>query len=148
MGHNVSLPHLIRHSIIGEITMIENLEEFISSMQHKEGLNNRILNTTKENRLRVFIRINIPKLPNIQGKEIKDIRETIDCSQALFAEIMGVSKNTVEYWESGKNVPKGSAQRLLALIKIKKLTLLKKICKKLDQEHILQRQREGIDISK
>jgi putative transcriptional regulator len=38
----------------------------------------------------------------------------------MFSKIMGVSVSTVEYWESGKNIPNGSAQRLLSLIKVKK----------------------------
>ncbi len=111
--------------------MIENIEDFISSMQQNESPNKYNSNTKRQKRLRNLIRTNIPELPHIKGKEIKEIRESIDCSQALFAEILGVSKNTVEYWESGKNVPNGSAQRLLALIKNKKVDFIKEDLQKI-----------------
>jgi len=63
-------------------------------------------------------------LLHIHGHEVKEIRESINCSQSLFADVLGVSKKTVENWESGKNIPNGSAQRLLALIKNKKLKFI------------------------
>lgn len=91
----------------------------------KESLKEAVLHAKGEVRLRTFIRSNIPILPHIQGDEIKSIRESLDCSQSMFAEIIGVSKKTVEYWESGKNIPNGSAQRLLALMKNKKTDFVK-----------------------
>lgn len=97
----------------------------------KESLNECISHAKGEKRLRTFIRSNIPALPHIQGEEIKIIRESIDCSQSMFADILGVSKKTVEYWESGKNIPNGSAQRLLALLKNKKLDFLKEDLQKI-----------------
>jgi len=37
-------------------------------------------------------------------------------SQSLFSSVLGVSVKTVEAWESGRNIPRGTAQRMLALI--------------------------------
>ena len=50
--------------------------------------------------------------------EIKSIRNSTGLTQVLFAEFMGVSKKTVEAWESGKNHPDGAACRLLSLTRI------------------------------
>ena len=47
--------------------------------------------------------------------EIKSIRNSTGLTQVLFAEFMGVSKKTVEAWESGKNHPDGAACRLLSI---------------------------------
>lgn len=102
-----------------------DFDKFDFAESLKKSLNECISHTKGEIRLRTFIRSNIPALPNIQGAEIKKIRESIDCSQSMFAEILGVSKKTVEYWESGKNIPNGSAQRLLALMKNKRSDFLK-----------------------
>ncbi|MCP4219220.1 MAG: helix-turn-helix domain-containing protein, partial [bacterium] len=37
-------------------------------------------------------------------------------SQATFARVIGVSKKTVEAWESGRNDPQGPAQRILMFL--------------------------------
>lgn len=51
-----------------------------------------------------------------EAKEIKDIRNALGMTQAVFATFMGVSKKTVEAWESGRNMPDGPARRLFAII--------------------------------
>jgi len=63
---------------------------------------------------RKFIKIN--PLPNYKGKEIKKIRDKLQLTQVLFANICGVSKKTVEAWENGKNTPRGPAQRMLDIL--------------------------------
>lgn len=50
--------------------------------------------------------INIPA-------EIKAIRENMDLSQAGFAELLGVSKRTLQEWEQGRCKPTGAALKLL-----------------------------------
>lgn len=51
-----------------------------------------------------------------KASEVKAIRQTVGASQALFANILGVSVKTVEAWESGRNQPDGAARRLLAMM--------------------------------
>jgi len=50
--------------------------------------------------------INVPE-------EIKSIRERMDLSQAEFAELLGVSKRTLQEWEQGRCKPTGAALKLL-----------------------------------
>jgi len=45
--------------------------------------------------------------------EIKNIREQLDLSQAEFAEMLGVSKRTLQEWEQGRCKPTGAALKLL-----------------------------------
>lgn len=111
--------------MIKEVITLVDFKNFDFAKSLKDSLSESIEHTKGEIRLRTFIRTNIPELPNIRGEEVKKIRESIDCSQSIFAELLGVSKKTVEYWESGKNVPNGSAQRLLALLKNKKENFIK-----------------------
>ena len=51
-----------------------------------------------------------------EASEIKEIRNGLGMTQAVFALFMGVSKKTVEAWESGRNMPDGPARRLLAMV--------------------------------
>lgn len=50
------------------------------------------------------------------AKAVKRIRQSLRLPQRAFAELCGVSNKTVEAWESGRNVPNGSARRLFELI--------------------------------
>jgi len=54
--------------------------------------------------------------PQYDAKAVKRIRQSLKLPQRAFAKLCGVSDKTVEAWESGRNVPNGSARRLLELI--------------------------------
>ena len=47
--------------------------------------------------------------------EIKGIRKKLDVSQAEFAEMIGVSKRTLQEWEQGRCKPTGAALKLLMI---------------------------------
>ena len=47
---------------------------------------------------------------------VKNLRNELNLSQSLFAEILGISEKTVEKWEQGANPVKGAASRLLYLL--------------------------------
>lgn len=49
--------------------------------------------------------------------EIREIRDKLNMSQGFFAEVIGVSKKTVESWEYGRGKPSGAAARLLTIAK-------------------------------
>lgn len=49
------------------------------------------------------------------AEEVKQIRKEMGASQSVLAKCLGVSKKTVEKWESGDNIPSGPASRLLDL---------------------------------
>jgi putative transcriptional regulator len=50
------------------------------------------------------------------ARAVKRIRQRLKLPQRAFAKLCGVSSKTVEAWESGRNVPNGSARRLFELI--------------------------------
>jgi putative transcriptional regulator len=54
--------------------------------------------------------------PTYDAKAVKRIRQNLKLPQRAFAKLCGVSDKTVEAWESGRNVPNGSARRLFELI--------------------------------
>ncbi len=43
------------------------------------------------------------------------IREKLNLTQAAFADLMGVSVRTLQDWEQGRRIPKGSARSLLRI---------------------------------
>jgi len=52
----------------------------------------------------------------VSKEDIKSLRESLNYSQTLFADLFGVSKKTVEKWEQGVNPVKGAAARLATLL--------------------------------
>lgn len=65
--------------------------------------------------------LNLPTACDVTG-----IRERMGVSQQVFATLMGVSLNTLRYWEKGQREPKGSARTLL-LVADKQPQALRKI---------------------
>ncbi len=78
------------------------------AIDYEKGAHNNKVKTNK---------ISIEKIPHYHSKQIKGIRNKLNLTQTIFAEILGVSIKTVEAWEAGKNVPNGPAQRILDLLK-------------------------------
>jgi putative transcriptional regulator len=63
-------------------------------------------------------RLNIlPVCDTISVEEIKETRQKLGMSQGIFALLLGVSKKTVESWETGRYTPDGAARRLISIIK-------------------------------
>ncbi len=54
------------------------------------------------------------------AEEIKGIRSRLNMSQGFFAEVIGVSKKTVESWEYGRGKPSGAAARVISIAEIPK----------------------------
>ena len=80
-----------------------------------QGLQDAIAYTkgdTTKARVRVY---EIPT-PEYKAKDVKRIREDLHMSQAGLALALGVSKRTVEAWETGKNMPSNSSSKLLYLV--------------------------------
>jgi putative transcriptional regulator len=54
--------------------------------------------------------------PPIEPAEIKQLRETNNVSQPVFARYLNTSESTVEKWETGAKRPSGIALKLLSLV--------------------------------
>ncbi|MEZ5536142.1 MAG: helix-turn-helix domain-containing protein [Thiolinea sp.] len=51
----------------------------------------------------------------VQVSAVSEARHKIGLSQAQFAELMGVSKRTLQEWEQGRKKPSGAANSLLRI---------------------------------
>jgi putative transcriptional regulator len=50
------------------------------------------------------------------SKEVKAVRKAVHQTQRQFAQVVGVSLETVKAWEAGKRVPEGAATKLMRLL--------------------------------
>jgi putative transcriptional regulator len=82
-------------------SIARGLQEMLEHAQGKIELRSRFVSTTP------------PK--EFAANEIREIRRHLQMSQGFFADVMGVSKKTVEAWEHGRNRPSGTAARLLVI---------------------------------
>jgi putative transcriptional regulator len=83
----------------------------------KKGLTEALEHVKGERKLCVN-RIKVSEAPDsFSKKEIKGIREQLNCSQAVFAMILNVDIKTVQAWEVGGRKPSGLALRMLQICK-------------------------------
>ena len=50
------------------------------------------------------------------AEDIKKLRKKTRTTQGFLANWLGVSKKTIQAWESGRNTPNGTSARLLSLL--------------------------------
>jgi DNA-binding transcriptional regulator YiaG len=58
-----------------------------------------------------------PRPKQISPKEIREIRQSLQASQSLFAAYLNVSANAVRSWEQGTRRPRQAALKLLMIAK-------------------------------
>ena len=63
-------------------------------------------------------RIRSPRPPKaMSAKDIAQIRQKLNCSQAVFAMLLNISPKTVQAWEQGSREPGDAALKLLTIAK-------------------------------
>jgi putative transcriptional regulator len=77
---------------------------------YKSGVMDRVT-------LREFDRLCLPPIEPLEPEKIKQIRETSNVSQAVFAAVLNTSLSTVQKWEIGQKRPTGTALKLLHLVR-------------------------------
>jgi putative transcriptional regulator len=56
-------------------------------------------------------------LPELTPAQIRDVRERLNLSQAVFARRLRVRKRTLENWEQGRAKPAGPAATMIHLVR-------------------------------
>ena len=56
-------------------------------------------------------------LPKVDAKLIRNTRETLNCSRAVFARKLHINERTLEKWEQGRATPNPQAAVLLLLVR-------------------------------
>ncbi|MBK9321601.1 MAG: XRE family transcriptional regulator [Bdellovibrionaceae bacterium] len=84
-------------------------KELLASLKEANSYHDGKINLRTEN-------FELPDDPKkLTGKQIKQIRKTLNVSQPIFAKFLGVSDNAVKEWERGGSTPNGCALRLLEI---------------------------------
>lgn len=84
--------------------IVDRLKGFVEAVERDEDVLQRF--TCRTIRLKLEPREYSPEL-------VKQTREILGASQAIFAQFLGVSSSAVQDWEQGAKPPKGSACRLM-----------------------------------
>ena len=91
-----------------------SFEEVISDLDKTGGKNLKRTNLT----------LHIEPIKKYDSTAVKRIRTSNNLTQNLLAKYIGVSKKTVEAWESGKNTPNGPSSRLLEMLDTNNISLV------------------------
>lgn len=70
-------------------------------------------------------RTQIPSPKVFEGEQILAIRQKLKCSQKVFADILGVTADTISKWERDVRHPEKTACRLLQIIEKEGLAVLR-----------------------
>jgi len=82
------------------------------------GVNEVIAHLDGKQTLRKTV-ITVPdEPPAYTAAEVRQLRETLQLSQGLFAKILNVSVNTVRKWEQNERHPSGPSARLLQIAQV------------------------------
>ena len=82
-----------------------------------QGLQEAIAYTKGENTEHVVVhRLTCEKVREFTPEEIKKTRQAAKMPQWMFAQVIGVSKKSVEAWEGGRSRPDGAARRMIGLL--------------------------------
>jgi putative transcriptional regulator len=84
--------------------IVEGLREFSAALKSGKPLAQQMTCHT--------VRLNLAPR-TYRPTTVKAVRKTLQVSQAIFAEFIGVSVKTVQKWERGEEVPKPIARRFM-----------------------------------
>jgi putative transcriptional regulator len=88
-------------------SIFDKLMEGVAAMKdHREG----------KLTLRTF-KVEPKPLPKVDSKLIKETREKLHCSRAVFARKLRINERTLEKWEQGRGRPNRQAAALVLLVR-------------------------------
>ena len=79
------------------------------------GVNEMIAHLDGKQTLRKTVIALPDEPPAYTAAEVRQLRETLQLSQGLFAKVLNVSVNTVRKWEQNERHPSGPSARLLQI---------------------------------
>jgi putative transcriptional regulator len=62
-------------------------------------------------------RVEVSPLPKVDSKLIRETREKLRCSRAVFARRLRINERTLEKWEQGRAKPNPQAAALVLLVR-------------------------------
>jgi putative transcriptional regulator len=87
--------------------IFEELMEGVAAMKaHREG------KVTLRN-----YKVDVTPLPRVDSKFIRETRQKLRCSRAVFARKLRINERTLEKWEQGRAKPNPQAATLMLLVR-------------------------------
>jgi putative transcriptional regulator len=87
--------------------IFDELMEGVAAMRaHREG----------KITLRTY-NLELPPLPKVDSKFIRETREKLRCSRSVFARKLRINERTLEKWEQGRAKPNPQAATLMLLVR-------------------------------
>lgn len=102
---------IVLNSKLSNEEIQKNFEGFDFFGELSESLHNAVDHAEGKDNTKVMV--HRLKLPIIN---VSEIRKSLNMTQKSFADVLGVSKRTVEAWEAGKTNPTPTAKKLIYLI--------------------------------
>lgn len=85
--------------------------------KHREGESGAVASEKSSARLDLRA-VEIPDRPKpMKPGDIRELRESLNASQTLFARLLNVSSNAVESWEQGLRAPRQATLKLLHIVR-------------------------------
>ena len=87
--------------------------------KHKEEERSPASVASEKSGIRLDLRaVEIPDRPKpMKASDIRELRESLNASQTLFARLLNVSSNAVESWEQGLREPRQATLKLLHIVR-------------------------------
>src|SRR5271167_2568622 len=87
--------------------------------KHKEDERSSGAVASEKSSTRLDLRsVEIPDRPKpMKPSDIRELRESLNASQTLFARLLNVSSNAVESWEQGLREPRQATLKLLYIVR-------------------------------
>lgn len=87
--------------------------------KHKEEEHSPGAAPSEKSSIRLDLRsVEIPPRPKpMKPSDIRALRESLNASQTLFAQLLNVSSNAVESWEQGLREPRQATLKLLYIVR-------------------------------
>ena len=93
----------------------DNFANFDVSASIKQGLTEMLEHAQGKRKLNSRI-VKCADTYPYSAREVREIRNNLNMTKPVFANILGVSLRTVDAWEKGTNMPCGSSSRLLTIL--------------------------------
>jgi putative transcriptional regulator len=97
-------------------SILENIHETVSDLHNADIIKLKTMNK--------FDALCLPPVRNLNGHDIKRIREKEGVSQPVFAAFLNTSKSTVSKWERNEKKPFGMPLKLLNIVESQGLIAL------------------------
>ncbi|MDR0274232.1 MAG: helix-turn-helix domain-containing protein [Burkholderiaceae bacterium] len=95
---------------------MNTLDRHILAAMHETASGLHRAGLIDKRRMKHFDALCLPPSPGYDAGKVKALRERLQLSQTVLADVLGASASTVRKWEAGDKRPSGPSRRLLDIL--------------------------------